>query len=152
MTAESCFKLIGDKALIKRISHLRKNVRNKILRPAFAAGVRPVRDEAKQLVSVRSGAMKKAIRSQAKAGRKGVYAKVYVSKSITVDVDGKPYNPGAIAHIVEFGSKKAPAHPFLRPAANNKKHAFMQRATAVATRKLDEVVAEAKRKNRNIYK
>ena len=72
-----------------------------------------------------SGLMRKAIKSQTKGRRDKISGRVYVDRQTEGIVNGKRHVPGMIAHLVEFGhggKHPAPAHPFLRPAADSQRH------------------------------
>jgi len=67
-----------------------------------------VRDEARALVPVRTGLLRSAI--FASQGKPEKWPK---GPSVIVGVNAKKAPHG---HLIEFGTARAPAHPFLRPA------------------------------------
>lgn len=89
-------RIDGDKALMGRLDALKRGARNKILRPAISAAVRPVRQAAKANVPKRSGLLKKTIDAKIKSGEDTVFGVV-----------GPRSNPRDSQLYVEKGRKKA---------------------------------------------
>lgn len=153
--------LVGDKELQKTILSLTDNVAKKLMRPAVAAGLKPIREQAKDnaapgsvLSSEASGLMQKAIKSSTRAKKNKVSGKVYVDRKTEGEVNGKKHVPGNVAHLVEFGHggpMPASAHPFLRPALDNKKGEAMNKITDKARELLPKVVQDARAKGKAVY-
>lgn len=153
--------LIGDKELQRTILSLTDSSARKIMRPAVAAGLIPIRKQAKQnaspgvvLSEQASGLMQKAIRSSARARKDKVTGKIYVDRKTEGVVNGKKHVPGNIAHLVEFGhggKSPAPAHPFLRPALDASKGEALNKVTQKARELLPKVVKEARAKGKAVY-
>lgn len=129
-----------------------------------------------------TGLMRKAIKRKVVITRNGIKAigKVYISRKIgdivtwiekklvpssksrigrmiKVEkyIEHYKHNPGMIAHLVEFGHggpAPAPAHPFLRPALDNKKHQGLLIITNKARQLLFEVVAKYKTIGKRYFK
>lgn len=138
------FQLVGDKALIKKLQYLSDKAAKKVMLPAIRKGLKPIKAEAKKRVPVKSGLLKKAISASARSTRDGdkVTGKVYVNPKVQgVDAKGKKHKPYKIAHIIEFGSVKTPAIPFLRPALDDKSDEAKQIITKEAKINLDKVVS-----------
>jgi len=119
MAKNRTINLIGEKATSDLLKAASPQMQKGVMKPALRAAVAPVRVEAKRLVPVRSGNLKKAIVSG--VNRAGTQAAVLVSRKHEDTIDGKKYIPGNIAHLVEYGTKTAAPHPFLRPAMEAKK-------------------------------
>lgn len=144
--------LVGDAALRSRLNALANNAARKVMRPAIAAGLKPIREEARRnaspgaVLSVEaSGLMKRAIKASAKGRKDNVTGKVYVDRTTEGTVDGKKHVPGNIAHLVEFGHggpAPAPAHPFLRPALDSKRSAALSAVTDRARQEFEKYAAE----------
>ena len=99
-------EITGLKELSKNSDKLKKSFAKSTLRTALRNAGKPVLKEAKALVPVASGDLKKTLRIKVVIERSGLgYADIAVGKG---DV--------FYGHIVEFGSSQQPAQPFLRPA------------------------------------
>ncbi len=104
----------GDKALIKTLESLKRNIAKRVLKPAMSSALLPVNREAKKLCPKLTGQLKKSIGKQ--VGKNGQWARVYVRKGF----EKGGYDPGKIAHLPEYGTKKFAPKPFMRPALANK--------------------------------
>jgi HK97 gp10 family phage protein len=147
-------QVIEDKQLVKNIEALEKSVTRKIMRPSVAAGLRPIRAEARRLVPVRTGAMKKSIGIKAWCKKSRSVGKVYIRHNVELAaaIEGKKYSPDAVAHIVEFGSKTAAPHPFMYPAKENKKAQSMAAFAAAAKLNYEKVVHRELKKGKKVFK
>ena len=96
----------GLKELESLLKKLPDRVALNALNSGMRAGARVIAKEARSLVPVRTGRLKKAITVRKK--RKPGY--------FTAGAEGVPY-----AHLVEFGTVDWIGRPFLRPAFDNKK-------------------------------
>jgi HK97 gp10 family phage protein len=72
-------------------------------------------------------------------------------KSGTVNVVGgtitaRPVNPARYAHLVEFGTVKMPAEPFMLPAAESQKQPYLSRCVA-AGRNIEKDLANIGSRN-----
>lgn len=156
----STIALVGDKELQKTLLKLTDAAARQVMRPAVAAGLKPVRQAARQnaapgaaLSPEASGLMQKAIFASARARKDSVSGKVFVSRKIEGAVDGKKHVPGNIAHLVEFGhGGKAPAvaHPFMRPALDQKKGEAMKAVESKARELLPKVVSKLRAKGKAV--
>ncbi len=125
----------GLQELSQRISALNKTVANRVVRKAATAGARLIRDEAKSRVPVDTGLLKRNIvvkkfRDQGPGNvRYGiglVSSKAVYSNNKTNRRKGRVgqsyYQDKAFyGHMVEFGTRKMKARPFLRPAFESQK-------------------------------
>lgn len=103
--------IFGDVQVIEGLGRLGTAVERKLLRKAIAKGLKPIVRIAKQNVPVKSGLLRKSIKS---AVTKMVSGKVYVDPK-TIGENGD--KPAKYAHIVEFGGPKhRNPTPFMRPA------------------------------------
>lgn len=110
--ATGTFTLSGVDELNRVFKQLPKKLGEKAVLNAVRAGARTVRDEARRLVPVKTGQLRKDIKviTEKKSRRTA-------EKLVSVGVKG----PSAFrAHFIEFGTRNFPARPFLRPAAANK--------------------------------
>jgi HK97 gp10 family phage protein len=120
------------KAVQKALSKIPSTLQEKVVVGATRAAARVIANEAKDRVPVKTGLLKKSI-GIAKAKRADtpngvirfyVVPKSKISIGSKVSVGGKSGKLKAkvnayYAHMVEFGTSKMAAHPFLRPAFEN---------------------------------
>ena len=126
--------------LLSNLNAIAPTVKRRIMRPAFRKGAAVVARAAKKKVPKRYGYLKKSIKYA--AARSGMNARVYVA--------GKTYEeprahtktgtvrPANYAHLVEFGTRDAAPHPFMRPALAASRPACMVVITAEAARQFDK--------------
>lgn len=113
------FELVGAKELDKALAQLPRATSRTVLRKTLTKAAEPVLTMAQYLVPVDQGDLKRSLkigtslssRQRKIAGRSGEVM-VYV---------GASHPMGAHAHLVEFGTAKTPAQPFLRPAWDRQK-------------------------------
>lgn len=114
------FRLQGERALERKLKLLPQAIIKKELRKAVNKAATPIVKRAKQLVTRRSGLLKKSIAKKVKTYSSGkVVAIIGSRREVAGFVDGKPHRPAYIAHLVEEGHggpRPAPPYPFLRPA------------------------------------
>lgn len=118
----------------KALADLPKKVENRIVKNAVYRGATVIRDRARALVPIDTGALKSSIIAKAKVLRKGVvYASAGVSKKTFARGRRQGREPRRYAHLVEFGTEHSAAKPFMRPAFDNKEQLF------------EEIFSEAKK-------
>lgn len=122
----------GEKEIAKALNALNKKELRKFLTPAIRKGLKPVRDQAKANVPKDTGLLEKSIRQYAGATRSGEpKGRVVAGTMVGFTADGKTVSSrskkavrktrAAHAHLVEFGTVKMPARPFLRPALESRR-------------------------------
>lgn len=133
----------GDKELIRLLNTLGERVQRKALRSAVSAAATPVVKSAKSKVAKRSGLLKKSLGKKIVTNKQTntVTAVIGARKSVQGTVNGKPYRPSRIAHLVEKshigpGGEYVPGQPFLGPALDETKG----QAEGVLTTKLKQAV------------
>ena len=112
MTMEESFKDIK-----KKLSKLPLKAKEKLLTGGVRAAAKTVQTEAKQQAPVDTGTLKRSIRIQ-KAPKKqqGLYDVVfYITVKSKIKVKGV-IQSAFYAHMLEFGTIKMAAQPFMRPA------------------------------------
>jgi HK97 gp10 family phage protein len=131
--------LTGDKQLEKALRSLGPRVAKKVLRGAVNAAATPVLKTARAKVSEESGLLKKSLGKKVRLNKRTgtASARVGARNTIQGEHDGKPRVPWRYAHLVELGhvdenGRHVPAHPFLRPAADEN----AEKAVGVMTDKL----------------
>ena len=113
-------KIVGEKAIL---DDLRKNYPGKIEDKVFDAitdGVNRIRGEAKRRVPVDTGRLRFSL--QARSFKKKMYGVVYAdypkNRALhkTTTKRQKAGTPDYYAMCIEYGTFRAPAQPFLKPA------------------------------------
>ncbi len=99
------FKIEGLDALDKAVRKLPQNIQKRVLKGALRAGGRVIAKEAKQRAPKKTGTLRKSISVQVGKTRQG---------GAIAFVTTKP--EAFYSHMIEFGTSKIPAKPFLRPA------------------------------------
>lgn len=124
MVGTVTFKIEGGKELADTLKTLGPRVAVRGGDQALRAGAKPILKEAKRLVPVRTGRLRRSIvarRGKAEIDTRSIY--------IGVKPPGRRY-----AHLVEFGTRHSAAHPFLRPALDVRaRDAFQAMTNALAT-------------------
>ena len=151
-----------DGGIFAMLDKLPAEIHSKAIRPAAQAGAQVLYDEVRTRVPVSGNghwfygsAAKAAPKGQKKqhaywfnAGslRKAIYQKHVPEKSVdgthVYHISWRKTGPDAVPYgfMVEYGTARAPARPFLRPAYEAKKQAALDAADKVLGQKLDEVL------------
>ena len=111
MSIKRKFKMEGLSELQSSLRKLPDKLRENALKNASAAGARVIRDDAKRRVPVDSGQLRDSIvvaRTFRQRGRR-----VRLRGAVVIGIKG-----GArfYAHLIEFGTSRRAAEPFMRPA------------------------------------
>jgi len=153
-------KLEGLDGVLKTLKSLPPEIVSKRGGPvklALAKGARVIASEVKKnLRSViktdeSTGFLLKNIivsRGKEPKGTRGERYLVRVKRKTYPDREGKPVNTLKTAHILEYGSEKQTATPFIRPAAISK---YQEAITTISTdlvKRLDKIVANLARNNK----
>lgn len=153
-------KLQGLDGVLKTLKSLPPEIVSKRGGPvklALAKGARLIAAEVKKnLRSVvksdeSTGLLEKNIissRGKSPSGTKGERYIVRVKRKTYPDRNGKPVTTLKTANILEYGSTKQTAQPFIRPAAINKAQAAINVITTDLVKRVDKVVADLARKNK----
>jgi len=129
------FKMDGFKQLERSLSKLPKALSDGVERSALRAGAKPIEKKAKASVAVSSGLLKQSLGTSVKKNRGGenkgnlsarVGARTGFGK--TEMVNGKPVrkDPVKYAHLVEYGTSRTAAKPFIRPAVESSKNEVLE--------------------------
>lgn len=120
MAAFIDISLLGDKELQTKFRLLPIKVQRKLLRQGMRKAGKLVRDEARRLVPVDTGALKKSLKVRAAIRKRGSFgARIMTGERAELGID--PGASGYYPAVVEFGSKTQPAQPYLRAAADAKR-------------------------------
>jgi HK97 gp10 family phage protein len=144
-------KFEGFSELAAKLKELPVKVEKKVIRTALRSGTKIIADATKANAPVLTGTMKRAItvramkRSRNRIGFMVTFNKRYTDKLVRMSKTrttkkGTPvryFYPAAI----EYGTKHAPAHPFMRPAFDSK----VSEATRVIGDELGKGIVEAAR-------
>lgn len=126
--------------LERRLSALGKDMGGKIARGAAAAGVNVIKAEARRRVPVKTGAAKQAIVTKRVRGTP-LAAEYVVGFKKAKKADRNGPKDGWYARLLEFGTVKMPAQPFMRPAFDTQKQAAVDKVAQVLKKRLDKVGA-----------
>ncbi len=139
----------------KALEKLPGVLQQKVVVGASRAAAKVVADEAKENVPVRSGLLKKSISVRMVPKRKTEHGHVKfyvvplskVSFNSKVTVNGQSGKlKGKVnayyAHMVEFGTSKMAAHPFLRPAFENSADKSVKAFQAYALKRAEKEIAK----------
>jgi len=126
-------RLEGMGKLRARLNTLPQEVHRKIMTPATRTGAKIIEEAATLMAPVRTGALQAAMDTRMRYYRKSghVLAIIGPRSDFIIEIlsplagrmglPGKRHRPSKIAHLVErghAGPHPAPAHPFMRPAAD----------------------------------
>lgn len=104
--------LLGDEALLRKLSALRTKLPNKVLASAMRKAAKPMLAQAKINVPKKTGALQKSLKIKAKKRSR---------TRVGVDVGTRKAGAKFYGAFVEFGTSRSPAHAYLRPAFDSKK-------------------------------
>lgn len=151
-------RIDGLDALKFALDQLPKRVANKHMRAAVASGARVIRDEAKAKAPVYTGEVSqghpppgtlkrsivsKFIKEQSSNARQVYYVTVRKGKQYQKQGKKGTLSQDAFySHMVEFGTVKMAAKPFMRPAFDTKKDSAVSTiASTIQTRIIEEAAA-----------
>ena len=128
-------RVVGAKEIQMNLANLAdpKTMEKKVLKPAIRKGLRVILKTAKKKVPEKTGTLKKSFGVGFK--KKTMIGRVGVRQKSAVVINGKNVDPAKYAHLVEFGTKTAPAHPFLRPALEESREAAFAAISEEAKKK-----------------
>ena len=110
----------GDKALSKALDELAGSINRRVIKGATGKAMKPVVKSAKEILRPfdRTGQLRKSIGMKQKKYPSGVmWTGVGPRKGFKIQTEEfGPVNPVNYAHLIEFGTVRADARPFLRPA------------------------------------
>lgn len=125
MPGKVTFELKGGKEMEALLKDLGPKIASRLGDKALRAAAKPIVREAKRLVPVRTGELRKSI--VAVASKRGRQADERL-----VEIGFKP-PASRRAHFIEYGTSRAAAHPFIRPAMDARaSEALNEMVTALA--------------------
>ncbi|MDD3886644.1 MAG: HK97 gp10 family phage protein [Victivallaceae bacterium] len=134
-------KIFESADLKANLAALPDRLENRVMRKAMGKAGRVVVAAAKNVAPRRTGALKRSIKSKlTKQGN----AKIYVDPKMRIETATasgavRVHQPSKIAHLVEFGTVNAAAHPFMRPALDTSRGAAFQAAEVEAKKQFDKM-------------
>ena len=129
---------IESKQLLKALKKLPINIQKNVMVGSTRAGAKVVSDEAKRLVPIKSGRLKKSIGITKRKSRVGE-----VRFSVSPRKGGK--NNAFYGRFIEFGTSKMQAKPFLRPALEKSVDETLKASKDYIAKRLPKEVAKAKK-------
>ena len=130
---------INTEALLKALCQFPKNIQNNVLAGAVRAGAKPLVDAARTNVPVDTGNLKKSI---------GINRKKTKDKStvwFTVSPRKGGVNDGFYGHMIEFGTSKMTAQPFMRPAFESQDNQSIEATKRYIAERIDKEIEKAKK-------
>lgn len=111
MPGKITFSIRGAREMEHLLKQLGPNVASRVGDQALRAGAKPIIEEAKRRVRVRTGELRDSITTDTARGKQQSQRTVLIG-----------FLPPASrrAHFEEYGTAKQAAHPFMRPALDEK--------------------------------
>lgn len=129
---------IDSKKLLKALKKLPFNIQKNVMVGATRASAKVVSDEAKRLVPVKYGRLKKSIGVIKRKSRRGE-----VTFSVSPRKGGK--NDGFYGRFIELGTSKMIARPFLRPALEKSVDETLKASKEYIAKRLPAEVAKVRK-------
>lgn len=155
-SGKSVLELTGDLQLANTLDQLRFASARRIMRPAISKALTPIAAAArKKSHSKRISKLisKKVIKVRKSGMVKGkVYVRPGTERGIdeTITLEGKEVGFEVVGNLQEFGTEKAAARPFLRPAMAENKSTAMQIMRVSAWAQLKKETARAKLRGKSL--
>lgn len=150
MTAEMV--LGGFDEMEEALEQLASSTRKPVMRRALKKSAQPMAGIAASLAPVDSGALAGSIAVSPKLDRRqaGMHRRMFRDYKAAVEMFvGPSYDLGAggrHGHLLEFGTYKMPAQPFMRPAWDQDSRALLDRLKAEIWTEIKKSMARAERK------
>ena len=125
--------------LLDSLKQFPQNIQNNVLVGAVRAGAKPLVDAAKANVPVDTANLKKSIG----INRKKTKDKSQVWFTVSPRKGGK--NDGFYGHMVEFGTSKMAAQPFMRPAFESQDKQSIEAVKEYMALRIDKEVEKARK-------
>lgn len=125
-------RIDGLKDTLRALDDLGGKLRGRVLRKALQASQKPLVQAARARVPVRTRTLRKSLGAKVKIYREGHGVAVTGPRvSIVGEYRGRKVRPAKYAHLVEHGTVRAAAHPFLEPASQSSQGAMLTAMTRV---------------------
>lgn len=129
---------IDAKKLLQALNELPINIQRNVMNGATRAGAKVVSDEAKRLVPIKYGRLKKSIGIIKRRAKRGE-----TTFSVSPRRGGR--NDGFYGRFIELGTSKMSAKPFLRPALEKSVNEVLKASKEYIADRLPKEVAKAKK-------
>lgn len=143
-------KLTGTKEIAKALGKLPKELQRSAESAVLREGAKPIAKAAKSRVPVASGLLKKSIGSRVRTIKGETSARIGPRTGMkqTVTRNGRQVisDPNKYSHLVEFGTSKTAAQPFIRPAVDSAGGEVIEAMAKGYEKHLTKVVAKLRRK------
>ncbi len=127
-------KTEGIDEILRKLKRLPERVQKNVVVGAVRASAKPIIKEARLLVPVRTGTLKKSIGIKKRRSKE--------KNIISFSVAPLSKKGGFYGKFVEFGTKKMSAHPFLRPAFEKKGEDSISSAKEYMRKRIDKEIAK----------
>jgi len=131
-------EVIGMDKLLHSLKVFPERVQKNVLSGAVRAGTKPILTEAKIRVPKDTGNLKKSLGVIKRRSRD----KTKLRFSITPRKGGK--NDGFYAHMIEFGTSRQQAQPFMRPAFENKANECLSAVKDYMAKRIEKEIIKAR--------
>ena len=129
----------GVEKLLKSLKQFPQNIQKNIINGAIRAGAKVIADEVKKNTPTDTGNLKKSIGIIKRRSKD----KTKVRFSVTPRKGGK--NDGFYGHMIEFGTSKMAAQPFMRPAFESQDNQSIEAAKEYLAKRIDKEVIKARK-------
>jgi len=127
-------EVIGLDKVLKKLKKLPERVQKNVLTGAMRAATKPIIKEARNLVPKSSGVLKKSIGAKKRQSKN--------KNIIHFSVAPLVKKGGFYAHMIEFGTVKMSAKPFMRPAVDKTADETIKVAKDYMIKRLDKEMAK----------
>ncbi|AKG94521.1 hypothetical protein Shpa_10 [Paracoccus phage Shpa] len=144
--------LSGLKELDERMSNLTRGMQRGALRSALMKAAKPLVEIAKHKAPVKSGKLRDSIMVGAKLNSRQakLHRRMFRDDRSSIELFvGPSYlmgGGGRHGHLLEFGTRKMAAQPFMRPAWDQDREAMLERIGDELRLSIDRAIARAARK------
>ena len=129
---------IDTKKLLEALKQFPQNIQKNVVTGAVRAGAKVLVDEARRNVPIDTGNLKKSIGTI----KRKTKDKNIVKFSVSPRRKGK--NDGFYGHMIEFGTSKMSAQPFMRPTFENQDNESIEASKAYMVKRIDKEIKKAK--------
>ncbi|WP_372804376.1 HK97-gp10 family putative phage morphogenesis protein [Paracoccus seriniphilus] len=142
----------GFAELEKALDNLSKSAGKAVLRRALKKAAQPTADLARSMAPVKTGKLAKSVivgtRLDGRQAR--IHRRMFRDDKAAVEMFvGPSYlrgDGGRHGHLVEFGTSKMAARPFMRPAWDQDKHAMLERLSDELWAELEKSIRRAEKR------
>lgn len=147
----SAIKITGARSLAQALERLPQELAKNAETTALREGMKPVLAKARASAPTRTGQLKKSLGLTVRKGKRGANAGQFTARvgprgGFAVTKDGKRIDPVKYAHLVELGTSRMPAKPFIRPAVESSEEAMMAGMAAGYEKGISKAVAKLRKK------